>query len=165
MQNGDLKTNILVSCEKLEKFVVHYAKLHMTSQNDSATELSIEQQEIGKTFEKAVRSCLIVLAQTLRCSSDNAQCNTEQSNWGSKALGIIKPPYTINNIKIVCFIIYVGAQSATVRMGKPCCLPLWQLYVCICCVFNRTHCKVHLTAPLYYQCIFPTYAFHRLHPI
>jgi len=47
MQNSGLKTNILVSCEKLEKFVLHYASLHMTLQNGSETELSMEQQEMG----------------------------------------------------------------------------------------------------------------------
>ena len=59
IQNGDLKTNILVSCEKLEKFLMHYASLHMTSQNDSETELSIEQQELGKVFKKAFRLGLL----------------------------------------------------------------------------------------------------------
>ena len=52
IQNSDMKTNILVSCQKLEKFVLHYASLHMTSQNDSDTKLSTEQQEIGKTLKK-----------------------------------------------------------------------------------------------------------------
>ena len=51
MENGGLKINILVSSGKLEKFVMQYARLHMTSQNDSETELSIEQQEIGMALK------------------------------------------------------------------------------------------------------------------
>lgn len=66
MQNSDLNTNILVSCKKLETFVIQYATIHMTPKNDTEAELSIEQEEIGKTFEKAVRSSLIVSTQTLR---------------------------------------------------------------------------------------------------
>ena len=61
MQNGDMKTNILVSCQKLEKFVLHYASLHMTSQNDSETKLSTEQQEIGKTLKKHLPSVFITV--------------------------------------------------------------------------------------------------------
>lgn len=34
---------------------MHYASIHMTSQNDSETELSIEQQELGNVFKKAFR--------------------------------------------------------------------------------------------------------------
>ena len=50
MQNSEMKINILVSCGKLEKFVLHYASLHMTPQNDSETRLSMVQQEIGKAL-------------------------------------------------------------------------------------------------------------------
>lgn len=42
--------NILVSCEKLEKFAMEYANLHMTSQNGSEAEISIEQEELGSAF-------------------------------------------------------------------------------------------------------------------
>lgn len=52
IQNSGLKTNILVSCEKLEKFVLQYANLHMTSHNGSETELFMVQQEIGMTVMK-----------------------------------------------------------------------------------------------------------------
>ncbi len=51
MQNSDLNANILVSCDKLEKFVIQYATLHMaSSQNGSEAEISIEKQEIGEAF-------------------------------------------------------------------------------------------------------------------
>ena len=52
IQNGGLENNILLSCEKLEKFVLQYASLHMTLQNGSETELSMEQKEIGKALKK-----------------------------------------------------------------------------------------------------------------
>ena len=48
IQQGDLGTNILVSCDKLEKFAVQYAKYHMTSENNSQAEVSIEEDEIGE---------------------------------------------------------------------------------------------------------------------
>ncbi|KAL9962451.1 hypothetical protein ACROYT_G031555 [Oculina patagonica] len=52
IQNSDLNTNILVSCNKLEKFVIQYATLHMASQNGSEAEISIEKQEIAVTVKK-----------------------------------------------------------------------------------------------------------------
>ena len=48
IQQGDSGTNILVSCDKLEKFAVQYAKYHMTSENNSQAEVSIEEDEIGE---------------------------------------------------------------------------------------------------------------------
>lgn len=51
MQSSELNANILVSCDKLEKFALQYAELHMTSLNDSEAEISIEQQEIGEAFD------------------------------------------------------------------------------------------------------------------
>ena len=51
MQSSELNANILVSGDKFEKFALQYAELHMTSENDSTTEISIEQQEIGEAFE------------------------------------------------------------------------------------------------------------------
>lgn len=50
IQNSDLNSNILVSCDKLEKFVIQYATFHMASQNGSEAEISIEKQEIGEAF-------------------------------------------------------------------------------------------------------------------
>lgn len=61
MQNSGMKKNILVSCQKLEKFVLHYASLHMTAQNDSETTLSMEQQEIGKALKKQLPPISITL--------------------------------------------------------------------------------------------------------
>jgi len=60
IQNGGLETNILLSCEKLGKFVLHYASLHMTSQNGSETKLSMEQKEIGKALKKSLPSIFII---------------------------------------------------------------------------------------------------------
>ena len=56
MQNSGhgIKTNILVSCGKLEKFVLQYASLHKTLKNDSERKLSLEQQEIGKAFINSI---------------------------------------------------------------------------------------------------------------
>lgn len=50
IQSSDLNTNILVSCDKLEKFAIQYATHHITSHNDSEAEISIEQQELGEAF-------------------------------------------------------------------------------------------------------------------
>lgn len=61
IQNSGLKTNILVSCEKLEKFVLQYASLHMKSHNGSETELFMVQQEIGKALRKPLPSSFIIL--------------------------------------------------------------------------------------------------------
>ncbi|KAJ7370068.1 hypothetical protein OS493_034277 [Desmophyllum pertusum] len=49
IQNGDSNTNILVSAINWKKFVIQYVTLHLTSQNDSESEISIEQEEIGMT--------------------------------------------------------------------------------------------------------------------
>ncbi|RMX43615.1 hypothetical protein pdam_00021236, partial [Pocillopora damicornis] len=44
---ADSKVNILVSFEKLEVFAMNYASLHLTPQNGSEREISIEQKELG----------------------------------------------------------------------------------------------------------------------
>nr|XP_058952786.1 adhesion G-protein coupled receptor D1-like [Pocillopora verrucosa] len=44
---ADSKVNILVSFEKLEVFAMNYANLHLTPQNGSEREISIEQKELG----------------------------------------------------------------------------------------------------------------------
>lgn len=45
IQDSGLTTNILVSCNKLETFVLQYARYHM---NNSQAEMSIEEDELGK---------------------------------------------------------------------------------------------------------------------
>lgn len=47
---ADSKVNILVSFEKLEVFAMNYASLHLTPQNGSEREISIEQKELGIAF-------------------------------------------------------------------------------------------------------------------
>lgn len=44
---ADSRVNILVSFEKLEVFAMNYASLHLTPQNGSEREISIEQKELG----------------------------------------------------------------------------------------------------------------------
>lgn len=65
IQNSGLKTNILVSCEKLEKFVLQYASLHMKSHNGSETELFMVQQEIGKALRKHYHLALLFYSKIL----------------------------------------------------------------------------------------------------
>lgn len=51
LQHSELTTNILVSCDKLEKFALQYAKYYMTrKKNDSQVEISIEDAEIGEVM-------------------------------------------------------------------------------------------------------------------
>ena len=55
VQAGEIRTNILVHLDKLEKFAFNYAKLHVRSEmNNSAREISFGDEEIGKILNSYV---------------------------------------------------------------------------------------------------------------
>lgn len=59
---ADSKVNILVSFEKLEVFAMNYASLHLTPQNGSEREISIEQKELGIALFVTILQIIVAIS-------------------------------------------------------------------------------------------------------
>lgn len=59
---ADSKVNILVSFEKLKVFAMNFASLHLTPQNGSEREISIEQEELGIALFVTVLQIIVAIS-------------------------------------------------------------------------------------------------------